>query len=26
LTHIARAIAGKVSIEAARDQPVLTVS
>ena len=26
LTHIAKAIAGKVSIEAAREQPVLTVS
>jgi ATP-binding protein involved in chromosome partitioning len=26
LTHIARTIAGKVSIEAARERPVLTVS
>jgi ATP-binding protein involved in chromosome partitioning len=26
LTHIARAIAGKVSVQAAREQPVLTVS
>jgi ATP-binding protein involved in chromosome partitioning len=26
LSHIARAVAGKVSVEAAREQPVLTVS
>jgi hypothetical protein len=26
LVHIARAIAGKVSVQAAREQPVLTIS
>jgi hypothetical protein len=26
LEHIARAIAGKISVQAAREQPVLTVS